>query len=38
MSSVQRLVGKGKKAKRLGEVETVDRASYPGLSWMRRWN
>lgn len=31
MSSVQRLVGKGKKAKRLGEVETVDRASYHGL-------
>ncbi|MGQ0594756.1 MAG: transposase [Gammaproteobacteria bacterium] len=31
MSSVQRLVGKGKKAQRLGEAETVDRASYHGL-------
>lgn len=30
MSSVQRLVGRGNKAKRLGKVETVDRASYQG--------
>jgi outer membrane receptor for ferrienterochelin and colicin len=31
MGSVQCSVGRGKKAKRLSEVETVDRASYQGL-------
>lgn len=31
MNSVLGSVGKGKKAKRLGEVETVDRARYQGL-------
>jgi putative transposase len=31
MSSMQRLVGRGKKSRRLGKVEVVKRADYPGL-------